>query len=236
MWSWHQERWPEQPRVGDAVRPDDPPGSWRGDGDRFLSPERNAEADEQIAAMRGHEKGMTETLEHIEQDNSCGGTLAGLEHCLKGADRIKEKICDMIEEQAGLTLADAAKQVKDVVRYTFLLEHDVYARGYADITERLESADCRMTYGRNNWLMNHEYKGVNTQWVTPGGGRFELQFHTPESLDAKENRTHHAYERLRSLTVSPAEERDLRGYQTYVSAAIPLPADVETIRHHEKRA
>lgn len=236
MWSWHLERWPERPKADDEVRPGDPPGSWRGDGERFLSPERNAEADRQIAAMQSHEKGITETLKRIEQGNTCGGTLAGLEHCLKGADRIKEKLWDKTENRVGLTVADAAGQVKDAIRYTFRFEANVYVRGYAEVKERLESAGCRMTYGRNDWLTNPEYKGVNTRWVAPDGGRFELQFHTPESLDAKENRTHRAYRPLRSPGTSYAERRDLQAYQVYVSAAVPWPARVETIRGQEERA
>lgn len=229
MWSWHQERWPERPKADDEARPGDPPGSWRGDGERFLRPERNAEADRQIAATHSHEKGITETLKRIEQDNTCGGALAGLEHCLKGADRIKAKIWDKTEARAGLSVADAAGQVKDAVRYTFRFEADAYVRGYAEVRERLGSAGCRMTYSRNDWLTNPEYKGVNTRWVTPDGGRFELQFHTPESLDAKENRTHRAYERFRSLSVSRPEEEDLRAYQHYVNAAVPRPAGIEII-------
>ncbi|MGH3399105.1 MAG: hypothetical protein ACRDPO_30920, partial [Streptosporangiaceae bacterium] len=218
-----------RPKADDEARPGDPPGSWRGDGERFLRPERNAEADRQIAATHSHEKGITETLKRIEQDNTCGGALAGLEHCLKGADRIKAKIWDKTEARAGLSVADAAGQVKDAVRYTFRFEADAYVRGYAEVRERLGSAGCRMTYSRNDWLTNPEYKGVNTRWVTPDGGRFELQFHTPESLDAKENRTHRAYERFRSLSVSRPEEEDLRAYQHYVNAAVPRPAGIEII-------
>ena len=82
----------------------------------------------------------------------------------------------------------------------------------------------------NNWLDNPEYKGVNSRWRTPEGGRFELQFHTPESLDAKENRTHRAYERLRSPETARAEQRALRTYQRLVSAAVPVPGGVEAIR------
>lgn len=236
MWSWHQERWPERPETGDGVRPDDPPGSWRGDGDRFLSPERNAEADRQIAAVQSHEKGITETLKRIEQGSTCGGALVGLEHCVKGEDRLKEKIHDMMRDRAGLSVADAVGEIKDAVRYTFLFEADVYVRGYAEVKGHLESVGCRMTDGKNGWLTNPEYKGVNTQWMTPDGSRFELQFHTSESLDAKENRTHRAYERLRSLSVSRPEDEDLRAYQHYVSAAVPRPADIETIRDHKERA
>jgi hypothetical protein len=76
MWSWHQERWPERPKADDEARPGDPPGSWRGDGERFLSPERNTEADGQIAAMQSREKGITETLKRIELGNTCGRSSA----------------------------------------------------------------------------------------------------------------------------------------------------------------
>jgi hypothetical protein len=235
MWSWHQERWPERPRDHDGVQPDDPPGSWRGDGGRFFSPERNAEADGQIAAMRGHEKGITETLKRIEQDNACGGTLAGLEHCLKGTDRIKEKIHDGLSKEAGATVSSAAGEVWDAVRYTFQLDQDAYVPGHDDITARLESAGYHLVHRVNNWPQNAAYKGINSRWLTPSGGRFELQFHTPESLDAKQNRTHHAYDRFRSLAVSRAEKRDLDGYQVYVSAAIPWPPDVETVPDYKER-
>lgn len=234
MWSWHKERWPERPKADEEARPGDPPGSWRGDGERFLSPERNSEADRQISAMQSHEKGITETLKRIESDNSHGGSLAGLEHCLKGADRIKEKICNWTRK-AGLTVEDAAEQIKDPVRYTFLFEASAYAGGYAEVSDRLGFIGCRMTYSKNDWQANSEYKGVNTRWVTPDGGRFELQFHTPESLDAKENRTHRAYERLRSLSVSRPEERDLHAYQHYVTAAVPVPVGVETIHDYDER-
>ena len=235
MWLWHQERWPERPGADDGVQPGDPPGSWRGDGGRFLSPERNAEADGQISAMRGHEKSITETLKRIEQDNTYGGSLVGLEHRLKGEQRIKEKIHDNILEQAGATVADAAGSVWDAVRFTFEFDQDVYVRGHDDITTRLESAGYRLVQRANNWSANPEYKGINTRWLTHDGGKFELQFHTPESLDAKQNRTHEVYDRLRSPTVSAVEARDLRAYQIYVSAAIPWPPGAEAVPDHRER-
>src|SRR6266705_2983473 len=44
LWQDHLKRWPDKPAKADRSRPDDPPGSWRGDGSRCLSPEDNAEA------------------------------------------------------------------------------------------------------------------------------------------------------------------------------------------------
>ena len=43
-----------------------------------------------------------------------------------------------------------------------------------------------------------KYKGINSQWIEPDSGqRFEVQFHTRISFEAKQL-THHAYERLRT--------------------------------------
>ena len=52
---------------------------------------------------------------------------------------------------------------------------------------------------RNTWA-SEQYKGINTQWLEPRSGvRFEVQFHTQASLEAKEL-THQAYERIRTIT------------------------------------
>ena len=51
---------------------------------------------------------------------------------------------------------------------------------------------------KNLWTSD-QYKGINSQWRRAGDGlRFEVQFHTQSSLEAKEL-THKAYERIRSI-------------------------------------
>ena len=77
----------------------------------------------------------------------------------------------------------------------------------ADVRQKLESAGCQMTYSKNHWMDDPQYKGVNSRWETPDGGRFELQFHTPDSFYAKEELTHPSYDRLRSTGYEPSEER-----------------------------
>ena len=49
-----------------------------------------------------------------------------------------------------------------------------------------------------------KYKGINSQWIEPDSGqRFEVQFHTRISFEAKQL-THPAYERLRTRSpISP---------------------------------
>lgn len=82
---------------------------------------------------------------------------------------------------------------------------------------------------KNLWHAE-QYKGINSQWRRPDTGlRFEMQFHTPESREAKEL-THEAYERLRSKTVSAAEERELEAYQRRTNALLAIPPGTDQIK------
>jgi hypothetical protein len=226
MWRLHTERWPDQPREdgpGDHARSGDPPGSWRGDGDRYLAPDQNAAADNLVAELRAPEPAITADLRQIEHDHP-SGHLAGLEHRLKGDQRLKEKIADKLEFKVGASIGDVVVQISDAVRYTFWFDPAEYARGCGTIREALEARGYRMTYSANNWVEGAQYKGLNTRWETRQGDRFEVQFHTAESLHAKECLTHRSYERLRSPEVSREERVELESYQRIVSAAIPTPA------------
>src|SRR5712692_8507929 len=119
LWAEHERRWPK-PEQADKTRA----------GDRHLSPEQDAEADREIAKMREPEESITATLQGIEQENTCGGVLAGLEHRLKGDERLKDKIAGNINEQVGNSVEDAANGIWDAVRYTFVFDRDNYVHGY----------------------------------------------------------------------------------------------------------
>jgi len=230
MWREHERRWPgeERSRAGHQ-RPGDPPGSWRGDGDRYLSPERNAQADRLISDLRQPGPSITAQLQQIEQENPHGGKLVGLDHCFKGGDRLKEKIADSMEKEAESTVADAVAAICDAVRYTFCFDADHYANGYRDIRELLELAGYKLIYCKNHWIGDPHYKGVNTRWATPHGDSFELQFHIAESAHAKEQMTHSAYERLRAPGSSRRERRELVAFERVVSAAVPEPTGIAMI-------
>jgi hypothetical protein len=231
LWEQHVERWPGAPEgERDWSRPGDPPGSWRGEGDRYLSPERNAEADQLIAALRAPEPDVTTMLRAIERDNTHGARLAGLEHRIKGTQRLKEKIVEKMRKELKSGLADVVSEISDAVRYTFSFDQNRYITGCDDIRERLKSAGCRATYSQDHWR-GDEYKGINTRWVTSAGERFELQFHTRESFHAKQL-THHAYKRLRLPETSRSERSELHAFQREVSAAVPVPPGVAQILDH----
>ena len=75
---------------------------------------------------------------------------------------------------------------------------------------------------KNSWS-DDQYKGINSQWIEPDTGqRFEVQFHTRISFEAKQL-THGSYERLRAGQTDKFEEMVLEAFQKKVAAEVPVP-------------
>jgi hypothetical protein len=118
--------------------------------------------------------------------------------------------------------------MSDAVRFTFAYGTGHYAEGVILDTERLKAEGFELIKLKKLWE-GDQYKGINSQWRRPESGlRFEVQFHTPESYEAKQL-THWAYERLRGSEVSPTERRELEEYQRRVNGLIASPPGIAGI-------
>jgi hypothetical protein len=97
----------------------------------------------------------------------------------------------------------------------------------ADV-DQLKAEGFELLKLKNLWHAD-QYKGINSQWRRPDTGlRFEMQFHTPESHEAKEL-THQAYERIRINTASPAEEREPEEFQRRANPCLAAPPGTDRI-------
>ncbi len=221
-WENHEKKWPHPERTGPALHPETP-GAWRGDGGRYLAPDANAEVTRSCARIREiGETIMTPAMRRIESEDP-GRHLAGLDHRLKGEDRLKEKVADELEVRPGLTSAQVLSSVPDAVRFTFRYNEERYASGVrADLT-RLRAEGFELAKPLKNSWSSDQYKGINTQWREPETGqRFEVQFHTRVSFEAKQL-SHSAYERIRNPQTSESELDELRDFQRQVCGKIPVP-------------
>jgi hypothetical protein len=227
-WSDHVRSWPAE-RVAPVDRSRDPEGSWRGDGNQYLNPDRHAQAKDEIAGVRRTEEAVTKQIGDTERENDCGGWLAGLEFRLKGEERLKEKIAEVLKRIPDRSATDVMRTLPDAIRYTFCFEAATYSEGCRDVKQRLEDREYRMVYSKNHWRDDPEYKGINTRWVTPEGQRFEVQFHTAESFNAKQQVTHKSYERLRNPMTGYAERQELRAFQRDVCSWLTVPEGAASI-------
>jgi hypothetical protein len=221
-WRGHEKKWTYPERTEPTVHPE-VPGAWRADGGRYLAPNANAEVARGCARIREvGETLITPAIRRIEAEDP-GRHLAGLDYRLKGEDRLKEKVADELEARPGLTAAQVLSSIPDSVRFTFRYDDERYASGVrADLT-RLRVAGFELAKPLKNSWPSDQYKGINTQWREPETGqRFEVQFHTRASFEAKQL-SHGAYERIRNPQTSEPELDELRDFQRQVCAKIPVP-------------
>ena len=220
IWSEYQRKWPPAERSS-ADKSTDPSDSWHGDRDRSLDSADNSRVEAECDHIaRREDEQISPAMRSVESQDS-ERQLVGFEHRLKDRDRIKEKVCDKMEE-FSYSAEEAVSAVSDTIRYTFQYRDARYTQGVWSDIERLKGEGLKLHQLKNSWS-GEEYKGINSQWIEPDTGqRFEVQFHTGISFEAKQL-THDAYEQLRTKRADKFEQMVLGAFQAKVSAEVPVP-------------
>jgi hypothetical protein len=213
-------------------------GGWEWKG-LALTPEDNAVADSAIEARRAAEgrdsngeygeDGLTPQLRGVEQEPAYGELVPDTEkYAVKGEDRFKEKLAKKIALEPDKSTTELAAEIHDGIRYTFTFPGEKYTDGVYDAEGKLRRRGYELQRRKPSWA-DSDYKGVNSRWADPSSGvLFEVQFHTPESWEAKQ-KTHDAYATIENPVSLDAETAAARRYQQEVSAAIPVPEGADEI-------
>lgn len=185
-------------------------------------------AKKRIDEVLNIEPDITETLKIIsEKQNS---SMFGLEYRVKSKDSLARKIVSDAKEKE-ISFYEASKQISDVLRYTVLNNENTFTDKYFSFVDELEKNGYIIIRVKNTFKDNVVYKGINTL-VKKGDDVFELQFHTPKSIELKEGSLHKIYEKQRILDkVKDKEEYNrLKLEMVDLSNTIPIPKNVERIR------
>jgi len=218
-------------------------GRWKWKG-LELDRDANRVADEELARRQRAEGrdgqgdypegGLTPAMRRIEAGLEHGTLVPDTEKfALKSPDRFKEKLATMIRRYPDRTCGELAPAIHDGIRYTFLFPAEDYTAGVVEAIQRLRDEGFNLRMRKPSW-QDADYRGVNSRWCDPESGvLFEVQFHTPESWEAKQ-RTHDLYERLRDTRTTPKTREQLEEQQRLIVAAIPAPPGVESITYYVK--
>jgi hypothetical protein len=231
LWERHAERWPAE-QQSPVDRSTDEPGSWRGETGHYLNFEENLATGHALDRVCKAEPGVTRTMESVETEVP-GARLVGLENCLKGQDRFREKVAGSLALKPDRAVGKETDTIPDALRYTCQFSREIYVDGCRAATRELQGHGYQLVLRRNSWEST-DYKGINTRWRTTEGQVFEVQFHTAESFEAKQL-THAAYERLRNPLTDKREMGELRQFQRQVSEQIPVPDMVSDIRDFSEK-
>lgn len=158
----------------------------------------------------------------------------GLEHKLKTQDSIARKI-EKKSKEDGVLANDAARDIKDAVRYTAMSNDNSFVKNYNTIKKSLESKGYTETRCKNYWDEYRQgkvkHKSVQCNYKSPNGYEFEIQFHTPSSQDAKTKKIP-IYEEARKVGVNPKRKAELEEQMVTLAENVTEPKDIYKIRSH----
>ena len=188
--------------------------------------EAAALAEKKYQAAAAAEPKVTAVLQKLEDEKA---HLEGLEHRLKTVESLTRKILSDAHDME-VSLEEAANQVKDSLRYTFIIDEADYVAYTPKILDALKASGNKVTKFKNYWNDDtRAYQGINCNLQTRDGVIFELQFHTQISYDTKGEKTHMYYEIMRDENATPEERAEAREKHDALYALIPVPEGVREL-------
>jgi hypothetical protein len=161
-----------------------------------------------------------------------GGRLEGLEFALKSDSSLSRKIA-LNRDRFDLSLADAASDIHDALRYTMVLDSKSFGTNIQSVFKSLEAAGYKKTWVTNTFLdKNASYKGINSTFSTKNGQSFELQFHTADTFDVKENINHSLFEEARLLETPKFRVEELNAQMLINSSNILKSQGIDLIQNY----
>lgn len=151
------------------------------------SPDLATVARQTYEAAARAEPAITADITSIAGDLGARANFLGaLQYRLKSDASLRRKIAQDARID-HVTFAQAAANLKDTVRYTYVIPAATYTQTYHDTIAAFEAKGYTLLRTKNFW--GHPppvYQGLNSVLVAPDGTHFELQFHTQASLRVKE--------------------------------------------------
>lgn len=163
-----------------------------------------------------------------------GGKMFGLENRLKQPESLAAKIGQESTEK-NISFEEAAKTIKDSIRYTSISNDRDFVKDYEQIKSELGKLGYTEVRCRNYFELYKEgkvqHKSVQSVFEDPNGVLFELQFQTPSSQAAKELKIP-LYEERRASGISEIRKAQLELQMHDLAERVKDPKDVFSIYSH----
>lgn len=184
-------------------------------------------AKERIEYFSSFEPKITEDLKTMSK--SLNSEMVGLDYRLKSEKSLTRKILDDAK-LANIDIKTASEKINDILRYTVVAGEENFTDHYFSFDAKLKEKGYNFYRVKNTFKDGVPYKGINTL-VQKDGVIFELQFHTPHSVEVKEI-IHKLYEKQRVLDKikNNVEYNHLQQAMVILSSVIDNPVGVERIR------
>lgn len=178
-----------------------------------------AEAREQLDKAKKAEPNITKDMKSIA--DFLGTTLDGLDFRLKTLESLSRKLSN-----------EPGANMRDVVRYTSISDNENMTKDFNKFVEELKNRGYNVSAVKNYWNnSSNPYNGINTNFFSPKGYEFEIQFHTRESFELKNGKLHELYEKARVIDDKTSKEYiALQDEMFDLSEALIRPKNIESVK------
>ena len=183
--------------------------------------------------------GASHRIRRIEDDvtkaaSATSAKMHGLEHKQKTYESIARKI-DTDAREKGISLKEAANDIKDAVRFTTVSSDGEFVRNYKTFKYELAKRGYEEVRCKNYFELYQQgkakHKQVTSVFADGSGYKFEVQFQTPSSLKAKDEKTK-LYEEVRKPDVSMKRRHIIIQEMERLAETVPDPKDIYDIKNH----
>jgi hypothetical protein len=176
---------------------------------------------------------ITDDVKSIIEKN--GGNLKGLEHRIKLPDSFIRKVkTDVLEK--GISEKESVNDIRDIIRYTSVSNSHNIINSCLNTLKELNEKGYNVLIVKNTWFdEKNPYKGINISIESPDKQKFEVQFHTPQSLEAK-GKMHILYKEARLPTTILSIKEKLTKEMNEISKSLNRPKNIEKIDNIQIKA
>ncbi|HBB29327.1 MAG TPA: head morphogenesis protein, partial [Clostridiales bacterium] len=173
---------------------------------------------------------ITSDLKEIALSTSTD--LVGLEYRLKSKESFLRKVKSDSNNSIDLKVIDTTlDKTNDIIRYTYQAQHKDNTNKYYEINKELNQKGYEQIKLKNYWNDKQSaYKGINCNYVSPAGQKFEIQYHTPESFAIKNGEMHRLYEEWRMLPRDSDRRREIEMDMKKLSDSMIPPDNIERVK------
>lgn len=179
---------------------------------------------------------ITSDVKNVTKDLKT--SLSGLKFSVKTASSTEDKLSRnekyLSDKDSFFSPKDRLHQFKDIVRYTEICNHEDIAQVTKRTIDLMEKQGYVLS-GIKNYFSNHfpdtGYKGMHLNFISPYGQEIELQVHSKESFDTKQN-GHVLYEQVRKTSVLKKDAILLNQKMHDLYANIKKPPRIDEIRNY----
>lgn len=166
---------------------------------------------------------ITEFIKKQAVEN--GFKIQGLNYRIKSKESYLRKIESKYSENGN------KYEINDILRYTYIGSNNKLTEKTLYNIQDMKQKGYETIKIKNTWNdKNSPYKGINTIVKDKDGFKFEVQYHTQESFNLKNNEMHELYEKARVLEKNSEEYLNLSKQMFDMSEKLHIPKDIEKVK------